>query len=112
MVNHSCTAKLAQKILRRITRSLKQTRLTGASMEHHPTGECPVTSGECCLTCIGDDCRDRFRRAVELFLVAKKHICCQVQERRKLKGYNIQFEVVNDKAAYCSWCLVDCSWMR
>jgi len=81
-------------------------------MEHLPTGECLVTSVECCLTCLGDGCRHRFRREVELVLVAEKHICCQVQERRKLKGYNIPFEVVNDKAAYCAWCLVDCSWMR
>jgi len=41
-------------------------------MEHLPTGECPVTSVECCLTCLGDSCRHRFRREVELFLVAEK----------------------------------------
>jgi len=56
-----------------------------------PPGECPVTSVECCLLCLGDVCRHRFRCKVELFLVAEKHICCQVQDRRKVKGYNIQF---------------------
>lgn len=58
--------------LQESTHTRGTTTISSSSMEHLPTGECPVTSVECCLTCLGDSCRHRFRREVELFLVAEK----------------------------------------
>jgi hypothetical protein len=87
---------LPRKFFRKVTshQESKHTRRTAtnsASMENLHTGECPVTSVECCWTWVGDGSRHRFRCEVELFLVAEKHICCQVQEGRKLKVWSCEW---------------------